>query len=213
MQERIMDAFLHRKMVRLIVTMMIAAIPIGVCTAWTGSAYLNFFWNMDFGMTMLKLWVFAGPPAVIVALILSYAIEWWVIRDRANESWLWVLVRMVLYLSAGLPIGATVLIGIRWGIQQFPQLVESVYFVQSYAMAFVMGILFTLVERAVAEVQRREAQLNNQIRELRIEIDVIKRQRQVSEIVESDFFQVLQAKANDIRRRSALKSMGAGSST
>ena len=42
----------------------------------------------------------------------------------------------------------------------------------------------------------------NQVRELRIEIDEVKRKKQVSEIVESDFFQDLRAKARDMRSRS-----------
>ncbi len=39
------------------------------------------------------------------------------------------------------------------------------------------------------EVQTREAQLKNQIKELRIEIDEIKRSKQVGEIVDTEYFQ------------------------
>ena len=49
------------------------------------------------------------------------------------------------------------------------------------------------------EVQTREAQLKNQIKELRIEIDEIKRSKQVGEIVETDYFRRLSTQARDLR--------------
>lgn len=48
----------------------------------------------------------------------------------------------------------------------------------------------------------REQALRQEIEQLRIEIDDSKRQKQVSEIVESDFFQDLQSKARTLRTRS-----------
>ncbi len=51
------------------------------------------------------------------------------------------------------------------------------------------------------EAYIREQNLRQEIQQLRIEIDEVKRQRQVTEIVETDFFQDLQAKARNIRRR------------
>ena len=52
------------------------------------------------------------------------------------------------------------------------------------------------------EAYIRERNLRQQIQQLRIEIDEVKRQQQVSEIIETDFFQDLQDKAKRIRRRS-----------
>lgn len=49
------------------------------------------------------------------------------------------------------------------------------------------------------EVQAREAQLKAQIQELRIEIDEIKRSKQVEEIVDTDYFQRLSAQAKRMR--------------
>jgi CHASE3 domain sensor protein len=54
---------------------------------------------------------------------------------------------------------------------------------------------------AALEAYIREQSLKQQIQQLRIEIDEAKRQKQVSEIVDSDFFQDLQAKAQSIRSR------------
>jgi CHASE3 domain sensor protein len=56
---------------------------------------------------------------------------------------------------------------------------------------------------AALEAYIREQSLKQEIQQLRIEIDEVKRQKQVSEIVDTDFFQDLQAKARAIRSRRA----------
>ncbi|MCX6053386.1 MAG: HAMP domain-containing protein [Chloroflexi bacterium] len=53
----------------------------------------------------------------------------------------------------------------------------------------------------VGKVARRESSLRKQVEELRIEIDDSKRKKQVSEIVESEFFRELQGKAQEMRHR------------
>jgi nitrate/nitrite-specific signal transduction histidine kinase len=60
---------------------------------------------------------------------------------------------------------------------------------------------FSSLAAAALEAYIREQALRQEIRQLRIEIDEAKLQQQVSETVETDFFQDLQAKARDIRRR------------
>ncbi len=55
---------------------------------------------------------------------------------------------------------------------------------------------------AALEAYIREQGLRQEIQQLRIEIDEVKRQKQVEEIVGTDFFQDLQAKARAIRTRS-----------
>ena len=53
------------------------------------------------------------------------------------------------------------------------------------------------------QVQQREHVLKAQIEELRIEIDQAKKEKQVAEIVESEYFDVLRQKAAQARSRSA----------
>jgi CHASE3 domain sensor protein len=60
---------------------------------------------------------------------------------------------------------------------------------------------FSSLAVAALEAYIREQSLKRQIEQLRIEIDEVKRQRQVREIVETDFFQELRAKARKMRRR------------
>lgn len=63
-----------------------------------------------------------------------------------------------------------------------------------------MADVFTIM---VGKVYQREQTLIRQVEELRIEIDDTKRKKQVSEIVESEFFQDLQAKSRAMRQRRA----------
>ena len=66
-----------------------------------------------------------------------------------------------------------------------------------------MGKLATSFAIMVSKVDLREQNLKQQVEELTIHIDETKRFRQVSEIVDSDFFQDIQAKAMVIRARLA----------
>ncbi|GAB4378320.1 MAG: hypothetical protein Kow00121_29880 [Elainellaceae cyanobacterium] len=54
----------------------------------------------------------------------------------------------------------------------------------------------------VSKIRQREENLKRQVTELKIEIDQSKRQKQVSEIVDTDFFQDLVTKARKLRKQS-----------
>jgi HAMP domain-containing protein len=56
-------------------------------------------------------------------------------------------------------------------------------------------------EIMVSKVRVREENLKRRVEELRIEIDSVKQQAHVSEIVDTDFFRELQAKARQVRQR------------
>ncbi|MBD2460432.1 hypothetical protein H6G89_05185 [Oscillatoria sp. FACHB-1407] len=64
-----------------------------------------------------------------------------------------------------------------------------------------LGQLARVFQAMAREVYAREQRLKQTVQELRIEIDEVKRKKQVNEIVESDFFQDLQAKARLARNR------------
>ncbi|MEM7115469.1 MAG: HAMP domain-containing protein [Chloroflexota bacterium] len=61
--------------------------------------------------------------------------------------------------------------------------------------------LAVVFQQMVGKVATREQNLKEQVQQLRIEIDDVKRTQQVSEIVETDFFQDLQSKARAMRKR------------
>ncbi len=63
-----------------------------------------------------------------------------------------------------------------------------------------MVISLSSLAAVALEAYIREQQLQRQIQQLRIEIDEVKRRRQVSEIIESDFFKQLQDRAKSIRK-------------
>lgn len=57
------------------------------------------------------------------------------------------------------------------------------------------------LQQEMEAARKREAELQEQLQELRIEIDQAKRDRQVAEITETDFFQSLKQKAELMRKR------------
>ncbi len=59
--------------------------------------------------------------------------------------------------------------------------------------------LLSSLAAAALEAYQREQRLRRQIEELRIEIDEVKKSRQVAEITETDYFQQLQEKARNLR--------------
>ena len=64
-----------------------------------------------------------------------------------------------------------------------------------------LGSLATVFTRMVSEVQVRTQHLKEQVQQLQIQIDEARRQKDVSEIVESEFFQNLQKRAKKERQR------------
>ncbi len=64
-----------------------------------------------------------------------------------------------------------------------------------------LGNLARIFQHMACEVAARERALQEQVRELRIEIDEAKTQRQVSEITETDYFRDLQRRADALRAR------------
>jgi hypothetical protein len=51
------------------------------------------------------------------------------------------------------------------------------------------------------EVHAREQRLKQQVQQLRVEIDETRKAKQVAEITETGYFQALQQKAQELRRR------------
>ncbi len=63
-----------------------------------------------------------------------------------------------------------------------------------------LGQLARTFQRMAREVQAREERLRQEVRELRIEIDASRQERQVAEITETDYFQSLRSRAAELRR-------------
>jgi CRP/FNR family transcriptional regulator, cyclic AMP receptor protein len=64
-----------------------------------------------------------------------------------------------------------------------------------------LGQLARVFQRMMREVHSREQQLQQEVHQLRIEIDKAKSQQQVQQIVETDFFLELQSKVHELRNR------------
>jgi DNA repair ATPase RecN len=63
-----------------------------------------------------------------------------------------------------------------------------------------LGQLVRVFQDMVREVDLREEKLRQEVHQLRIRIDESKRQQQVEQLTETDFFQELQPKAGELRR-------------
>lgn len=184
---------------RLVMMALLVIIPVGVSTAWLGTAYSHEIWGVDFGRTFLSMLLSSIPAVLVVGFVLIYPLECWVIRDRAARSWKWVAVRILLYMIASIPMGFVFLWGMRLGVRWYSSLLESSYFVTAVANVILFGFVYSFTERMLDQVQRREARLKDKIQQLRIEIDETKRRRQVREITETDYFQDLRLKARQLR--------------
>jgi len=64
-----------------------------------------------------------------------------------------------------------------------------------------LGQLALVFQEMARQVYAREQQLQRQVQQLRIEIDQARKVREVAEITESDYFQHLLSKADELRNR------------
>jgi hypothetical protein len=199
--DRTLNYALRSISLRLIVAALVVMLPVGISTTWLGAAYQHVMWEANFAQIVLGLMLFGSVAVFIVGYILLYPLERWIIRDRAAGSWQWVAMRILLYTLAGIPIGLALQWGIRLGVRTYPALVESSYFVITLTNVGIVGIIYTFLERALVEMQKREETLQRTIQELRIEIDEAKRAKKVQEIAETDYFRDLQDKAEEMRGR------------
>ncbi len=69
-----------------------------------------------------------------------------------------------------------------------------------------LGQLAKVFQTMTCEVYIREQQLKQTVQELRIQIDEVKKAKQVEEITESDYFKDLKKRASDLRNRPAADS-------
>jgi sensor histidine kinase YesM len=64
-----------------------------------------------------------------------------------------------------------------------------------------LGYLTRVFQQMAREIQVRELKLKEELQQLRIEINEVKRRQQVDSVVDTEFFQDLRAKARDMRRK------------
>ncbi|MBV7339851.1 cyclic nucleotide-binding domain-containing protein [Chloroflexi bacterium TSY] len=68
-----------------------------------------------------------------------------------------------------------------------------------------LGRLARVFQDMIRKVAAREQRLQQQVQELRIEVDKARRDQQVEQITSTDYFQELRSKADDLRTRMAAK--------
>lgn len=197
--KKMLDRIVSSLLLRLILSSAIVVFPVALTVSWLGAAYQRVMWERPFLSTTTGLFFYGTAATFLGGFLALYPLERWLIRDRAQRSWRWAVARVGLYTLAGLAIGWFIRFGIRMGVETYPNIVESIYFVLPVINGGIVAILFTFVERAMEEVRQREAQLRGEIAELRIEIDEMRRARQVAKITETEYFENLRARARQLR--------------
>lgn len=197
------DRILNLLQSSLAARMMIAGLVVGVPTVLSvtglGAAYVQTFTGLDFAQMMVKFFLLVLSLGVLSGFGLLYPLERWVIRERALRSSKWAVARVLVYAAAGIPIGLIQVFAQQAFIFELTPTIQTSYFLAGVATFTLIGVFYSFSERLLAAVQRREAQLKQQIEMLKIEIDEARRQQQVDEIVETDFFQNLKTKAAAMR--------------
>lgn len=117
-----------------------------------------------------------------------------------SVAMIFILFLLVFLISRALtqPIGRLTAAARQVGEGKYDQTLSKIISANLRDEIFVLADVFTSM---AAKIYQREQTLIRKVEELKIEIDEAKRQKQVDEIVESDFFQDLQAKARSMRRR------------
>jgi hypothetical protein len=90
---------------------------------------------------------------------------------------------------------------------QYDQAMESIRDEESSADRALAAVA-DAVRYMIRAVQEREEQLREEVAQLRIQIDDAKRQEQVTEITETDYFQGLTQHAEKLRERRTLRGSG-----
>ena len=75
------------------------------------------------------------------------------------------------------------------------------YLAQVMARGDELGRMVVVFNQMVQEVAQREQALKSELQQLRIEINQTRRERELKQITETEYFQNLQARASDLRRR------------
>ena len=160
--ERILNRAARSISLRLLVAAAVVSLPVGISTAWLSSAHLNNQFDVGFvrdGLTLMTV----GLPAIFVGgFVILYPIERWLIRDRAAHSWSWAIARVLIYTITGLPIGVALHVALVLVMGEYPAPVEVARFVITVTNSALFGLIYTSLERALVEVQRRETELKEQ---------------------------------------------------
>lgn len=132
----------------------------------------------------------------------------YLIEINRNKQILFVVISIFVVTTAGL----AVLIVDRIVARPILRVAQAAASIEAEKFAFdsltpvaqrtdELGQLARVFQNMAKQVYVREQNLKKQVQELKIEIDEAKRQKQVGEIVETDFFQDLVGKAQTLRKR------------
>jgi hypothetical protein len=154
MLEKFITRFAESTFWRLLTIGTFVTLSTAIVTSWEGAAYLTLLLGNSFTTTFLGLMAFAEIGGSGTGFAILYPIELWVIRDKASKSWKWVAILLLIYFLTSFPGALGVLVSMRLGMKQYPDIVESIYFVSTVSISLTTGILYSLAERVIKEVKK-----------------------------------------------------------
>ena len=203
---QLIQRILNNLAFRMVIAATIVSVPLGLSVVWLGASYASILNGRSFLQNALEVVFPGGILVVAVGVGLAYPVERWVIRDRAMQSPVWLGIRLVAYLISGMIGGAVMRYTTALTGHDTPGMVSYSFYITSISIALVAGLVHALFERMGLEMKQREEALKKQLMELSIEIDQIKRDAEVQEVVNSEAFRALHEKARAIREGREVKS-------
>ena len=192
-------------LLRVSLGLLFVAMPVGVTASWMVAGYFDSTGEIALWKGFALVMLYLIPVGYIGSVINVYVIERWIIKNNALRSIRWIWIRLGLYLTGSMVVAFELNFVIQLSSLPLWPLAESSFFLMTMLPAALVVMLFTFAEHVVVQMREREAKLQGQIDELKIEIDLIKQNTQVAEIVDSDFFTNLQEEARQQRAKKPRK--------
>lgn len=205
MFQKLSKTILENELIWLYLSAFFVIIPTNLIVGAATAVVLEPASTAEFIRIVLTIFI---PPLLVVpffGLITVYPFEKMVVKDKALTSLKWVAIRSGFTILASIPM-AFILFAIVNPISDYlPESVQlfELYLVAAMLEGFMASIAFAFFEFVFTEIAKREDALSRQLAELRMEIDVIKRDQAVAEITESDEFMNLKARAQELRGKNS----------
>jgi hypothetical protein len=203
MFERLSKTILQNELLWLYLAAFFIIVPTNLIVGASTAVVLEPASTWEFVRIVLTIFI---PPLIVVPIfgaVTVYPFERMVVKDKALTSLKWVAIRTAFTMLASTPVAFILITIVRPIADYLPESVGllEVYLAAAVLEGFMISIAFAFFEYVFTEIAKREASLTQQLQELRMEIDVIKKDQAVAEITESDEFMNLKARAQELRNK------------
>ena len=203
MFEKLSKTILKNELIWLYMAAFFIVIPTNLLVGVATAVVLEPASTWEFARIVLSIFI---PPLVVVTFfgaVAVYPFEQLVVKDKALTSLRWVGIRTGFMMLIAVPVAFIAVTIARQMAVDLPTSfgVFQVYLFAAVLEGFMVSIAFAFFEYVFTEIAKREDSLTQQLQELRLEIDVIKKEKSVAEITDSDEFMNLKARAQELRNK------------